>query len=222
MLNSSSQSVLAAGTSDFIVRHSGWIIGLVLALTGLFALPILFMGPPGPASQDPGGPVFDLLEILNPRFPPRIHVTTFIAEDPQGDILRQQPLWELYQNEKKLRASDLGSSLYSGYDADRERQILGIYTIADAVHNLFLLDPATATSLKTDTDTQVKEAISRILDSPTGRPLRGSLSKDASFQTKIVSGQEIKSWRSAAFSAFVASDNAMLGGGPSTLSLIHI
>ena len=219
MLSTSSQSVLASRTSDFILRHSGWFIGTVLALTVLFALPIVFMAPPGPASQDPGGPVFDLLETVNQRFPPRIHVTTFIVEDPQGDILRQQPLWELYQNERKLRASDLGSLLYSGYDADRERQILGIYTIADAVQNLFLLDPSTATSLKTATDDQVKAAISRILNSPTGRPLRGSLSKDASFQTKIVDGQEINSWSSAAFSAFVASDNEMLGGGPLTISL---
>ncbi|MFP6634952.1 MAG: MMPL family transporter [Dehalococcoidia bacterium] len=219
MLSTSSQSVLASRTSDFILRHSGWFIGTVLALTVLFALPIVFMAPPGPASQDPGGPVFDLLEAVNQRFPPRIHVTTFIVEDPQGDILRQQPLWELYQNERKLRASDLGSLLYSGYDADRERQILGIYTIADAVQNLFLLDPSTATSLKTATDDQVKAAISRILNSPTGRPLRGSLSKDASFQTKIVDGQEINSWSSAAFSAFVASDNEMLGGGPLTISL---
>ena len=219
MLSTSSQSVLASRTSDFILDHSGWFIGTVLALTVLFALPIVFMAPPGPASQDPGGPVFDLLETVNQRFPPRIHVTTFIVEDPQGDILRQQPLWELYQNERKLRASDLGSLLYSGYDADRERQILGIYTIADAVQNLFLLDPSTATSLKTATDDQVKAAISRILDSPTGRPLRGSLSKDASFQTKIVDGQAINSWSSAAFSAFVASDNEMLGGGPLTISL---
>ena len=219
MLSTSSRSVLASRTSDFILRHSGWFIGTVLALTVLFALPIVFMAPPGPASQDPGGPVFDLLETVNQRFPPRIHVTTFIVEDPQGDILRQQPLWELYQNERKLRASDLGSLLYSGYDADRERQILGIYTIADAVQNLFLLDPSTATSLKTATDDQVKAAISRILDSPTGRPLRGSLSKDASFQTKIVDGQAINSWSSAAFSAFVASDNEMLGGGPLTISL---
>ena len=219
MLSTSSQNVLASRTSDFILRHSGWFIGTVLALTVLFALPIVFMAPPGPASQDPGGPVFDLLETVNQRFPPRIHVTTFIVEDPQGDILRQQPLWELYQNERKLRASDLGSLLYSGYDADRERQILGIYTIADAVQNLFLLDPSTATSLKTATDDQVKAAISRILDSPTGRPLRGSLSKDASFQTKIVDGQAINSWSSAAFSAFVASDNEMLGGGPLTISL---
>ena len=219
MISTSSQSVLASRTSDFILRHSGCFIGAVLALTVLFALPIVLMAPPGPASQDPGGPVFDLLEIINQRFPPRIHVTTFIVEDPQGDILRQQPLWELYQNERKLRASDLGSLLYSGYDADRERQILGIYTIADAVQNLLMLDPSTATSLKTATDDQVKAAISRILDSPTGRPLRGSLSKDASFQTKIVDGQEINSWSSAAFSAFVASDNEMLGGGPLTISL---
>ena len=218
---------MAGRTGDYIVRHSGWFIGAVFVLTALFALPILFMERPGPASQDPGGPVFDLLVTVNQRFPPRIHVTTFIvedapedrSEDQQRDILRQQPLWDLYRNERKLRASELASFLYTGYDADNERQILGVYTIADAVQNLFLLDPGTAASLETATDQQVKAAISRILDSPTGRPLRGSLSKDASFQTTIVNGQEIKSWRAAAFSAFVASDNAMLGGGPLTISL---
>ena len=173
---------MAGRTGNYIVRHSGWFIGAVLALTALFALPILFMERPGPASQEPGGPVFDLLETVNQRFPPRIHVTTFIVEDPladppedqQGDILRQQPLWDLYRNERKLRASELGSFLYKGYDADNERQILGVYTIADAVQNLFLLDPGTAASLETATDPQVKAAISRILDSPAGRPLRGS------------------------------------------------
>ena len=218
---------MAGRSGDYIVRHSGWFIGAVLVLTALFTLPILFMERPGPASQDPGGPVFDLLETVNQRFPPRIHVTTFIVEDPladpsenqQGDILRQQPLWDLYRNERKLRASELARFLYTGYDADNERQILGVYTIADAVQNLFLLDPSTAASLETATDQQVKAAISRILDSPAGRPLRGSLSKDASFQTTIVDGQEIKSWRAAAFSVFVASDNAMLGGGPLTISL---
>lgn len=214
---------MAGRTGACMIRHSGWFIATVLALTALLALPIIFMAPPGPASQDPGGPVFDLLKTVNQRFPPRIHVTTFIVEDPvenqQGDILRQRPLWELYRNERKLRASDLASFLYSGFDADNERQILGVYTIADAVQNLFLLDPGTAASLETATDRQVKAAISRILDSPAGRPLRRSLSKDASFQTTIVDGREIKSWRSAAFSAFVASDNAMLGGGPLTISL---
>ncbi|HIB12392.1 MAG TPA: hypothetical protein EYO17_10800 [Dehalococcoidia bacterium] len=145
---------MAGRTGNYIVRHSGWFIGAVLALTALFALPILFMERPGPASQDPGGPVFDLLETVNQRFPPRIHVTTFIVEDPladppedqQRDILRQQPLWDLYRNERKLRASELGSFLYKGYDADNERQILGVYTIADAVQNLFLLDPRRAAS----------------------------------------------------------------------------
>ncbi|HIB12391.1 MAG TPA: hypothetical protein EYO17_10795, partial [Dehalococcoidia bacterium] len=70
---------MAGRTGNYIVRHSGWFIGAVLALTALFALPILFMERPGPASQDPGGPVFDLLETVNQRFPPRIHVTTFAA-----------------------------------------------------------------------------------------------------------------------------------------------
>ena len=119
------------------------------------------------------GPVFELQEKVNQRFPPRLHITTFIVEDRQGDVLRQKTLWELYQNEQQLRDSEIGRFLYTGYDADNRRQILGVYTIADAVQNLLLLDSGLDATLETATDLQVKEAVSRILASPTGRFLRG-------------------------------------------------
>ncbi|HLF04420.1 MAG TPA: hypothetical protein VI855_04320, partial [Dehalococcoidia bacterium] len=119
--------------AGFLTRHSGWFIALVLLATALLALPLWLMPATQPASQHPGGPEFDLQDKVNARFPPRVHITSFIVEDRQGDILRQQPLWELHQNEARLRQSELGRFLYSGYDADTGRSITGVFTIADAV-----------------------------------------------------------------------------------------
>ena len=143
-----------------MVRYSGWFIISVILTTGLLVVPIFFMAPTEQASQDPGGPVFDLQEKVQTRFPPRIHGTGFIVEDREGDLLRQAPLWELYQNEERLRDSGLSQFLYDGYDADNHRQIIGVFTIADAVNALLTLDPRTDATLATASDDQVKEAIS--------------------------------------------------------------
>ena len=194
---------------------------MVLLATGLLVLPIFLMAPTEQASQDPGGPVFDLQEKVQTRFPPRIHGAGFIVEDREGDILRQAPLWELYQNEERLRDSGLGEFLYDGYDADNQRQIIGVFTIADAVNTLLALDPRTDATLATASDDQVKQAIHRLFASGTGRLFRDSLSRDAGFETRLVDGQEVNYWRAAALSSYVASDNQMLGGGPSILNMAN-
>ncbi|MCH7605604.1 MAG: MMPL family transporter [Chloroflexi bacterium] len=213
------RSTLAERASDYLTRYSGWFIAIVLLMTLLFVPPIFLMPPSGPASQDPGGPVFDLQETVNQRFPPRVHITSFIVEAREGDVLRQELLWELYQNERRLRDSDLGRFLYTGYDADNERSILGLYTMADAVQNLLLLDPSIGVTLETASGQQVKEAVARILENPQGQLLRASLSRDASFETSVVNGHEVKIWSASALSAIVVSDNAMLGGGPLVITL---
>ena len=182
-------------------------------------LPIFFMAPSEPASQDPGGPVYDLQDLVNQRFPQRLHITSLIVEDREGDVLRQSPLWELYQNEARLRASDLSELLFHGYDVDNQRRIAGVYTIADAVHNLFLLDSSQGVTLETANDSQVKVAVARILDSPNAGPLRASLSKDASSLSLGLGQGPAASWRSEALSVFVVSDNTRLGGGQLAISL---
>ncbi len=210
-----------------LVRYSSWFIASVLLATGLLVLPIFLMAPGEQASPDPGGPVFDLQKKVQSRFPPRIHGTGFIVEargsgeDRSGDILRQAPLWELYQNEGKLRESHLGEFLYDGYDADNQRQVIGVFTIADAVNTLLALDPRTEATLATASNDEVKQALHRLFASETGRILRDSLSRDAGFETRLVDGEEFDYWRASALSSFVASDNQMLGGGASTLNLAN-
>ena len=215
------EAAIAGRAGAWLVRYSGWFIASVLLATGLLALPIFLMAPTEQASQDPGGPIFDLQEKVQAKFPPRIHGTGFIVEDRTGDILRQAPLWELYQNEERLRESSLERFLYDGYDADNQRQIIGVFTIADAVNTMLALDRRTGATLATATDDQVKQAVHRLFASDTGRPLRDSLSRDAGFETKMVDGQEFNYWRASALSSFVASDNQLLGGGPSVLNLAN-
>ena len=221
------ETEIAGSTAAWLVRYSGWFILSVLLTTGLFVLPIFLMAPTEQASQDPGGPVFELQEKVQTRFPPRIHGTGFIVEaratpeDPAGDILRQAPLWELYQNEERLRGSSLGEFLYDGYDADNQRQIIGVFTIADAVNTLLALDPRTDATLATASDDLVKQAVHRLFASDSGRIFRDALSRDAEFDARVVDGQEFDYWRASALSSFVASDNQMLGGGASTLNLAN-
>ena len=76
-------------------------------------------------------------------------------------------------------------------------------------------------TLETATDAQVKEAVARILASPTGQLMRASLSKDAESRTVMVDGREVVEWRAKALSIFLAADNEMLGGGPLNIGLAN-
>ena len=210
---------LADRAVQLLIDYSGWYIAGIVLVTGLLVLPMLLMAPTEMASQDPGGPVFELQERINQEFPARIHGAGFIVEDRQGDILRQKPLWELYQNQERLRKSELGNYLYNGYDAEAQRQTFGLFTIADGVSLLLALDREGASSLATATDLEVKLAVHRLLSGPNGEQLRDSLSLDAGSETRTFNGEEFEYWRAPALFFFVASDNAMLGGGPPILSL---
>ena len=220
-MTTSKRNNLSVTVADFLTRRSGWTISTVLALTVVLLVPTFLMRPTEQASQAPGGPVFDLQDLVNDRFTTRFHIYSFIVEDPEGDILRQAPLWELYRNEQALRESDLKGYLFSGYDVDTGRRLQGVFTIADAVQALFSLDPRTNVTLETATDAQVKEAVGRILASPGGEFLRASLSKDATSRTVMVDGREVVEWRARAISVFLAADNEKLGGGPLNTGLTN-
>ena len=212
-------SPLADRAAGFFTRHSTFTIVIILLVTALLVLPIFLMQPTEQASQEPGGPVFDLRDKVNAQFPAQVHVASFIAEDREGDILRQAPLWELYRNEETLRQSEMADLLFYGYDVDTQRQIQGIYTVADAINNVLAHSSAGEVTLETATDAQVKEAVLLALRGPTGPFLQESFSKDAALETRMVGGREIREWRARALLIFVTADNTKLGGGPQTISL---
>ena len=227
MLNLFHDSPWADRVAEFLVGHSTGTIAVILVISILLLFPTFRMQPTEQASQEPGGAVFDLRDQVSQQFPPRVHVASFIVEGrveskvdgPEGDVLRQAPLWELYRNEEALRESDMAGLLFSGYDVDTERQIRGIYTIADAVNDMLRRTSGGEVTLETATDAQVKDAIALALESPTGGFLRETFSKDAYVETVSVDGEERQIWRAKALTIFVTADNAQLGGGPQTIAL---
>lgn len=182
------------------------------------------MAPNESASESPGGAVYDLEDLVNTTFPPRVHGVFFIAEARNGDILTQEPLWELHQNTEKLRQGDREGKLnppglpeqpflFSGFDADRQQPILGIYTLADAVQESLTRDPRLNTDLERATDEQVKLAISQVLSDPRTEGMKDALSQQKAVERRTVLGQEIDYWTSPALLVAVAADNEKLGGG---------
>ena len=164
---------LADRAARALTIYSGWVICAIIMITGLPSPPHVLDAAHRtsvPAILAGRSSIFRSWSTNG--FPTRVHIASFIVEDRDGDILRQAPLWELYRNEQELRSSDLGDFLFSGYDVDTQRRIRGIFTLADAIQDLFRLDRSRSVTLETATDQQVKEAVSRILASPTGRLMR--------------------------------------------------
>lgn len=218
--------------SAFLERRSGWIVtGIVLA-TILLLLPLVALAPGEQASTEPGGPVFDLRDLVNERFPDELYVPTYILESPdgpEGDILNQAALWELYQNEEEMRRLDergelhppkleVQSYLYKGISPSTQRPVHGIYSVADAVQAAL---GEIGSDLERATDEEVKIALHFVLLE--GSPTIGfmeSISERASYTLEYVEGiGQYRRWRSPAIISFVFAENDKLGGGPQTINV---
>ncbi len=202
-------------------RYSGWFILAVGIVTLLLIIPMVLMSPDESASDNPGGQVYEVADIIEATLPPRIHSAGFIVEARDGDILMQAPLFELYTNSRKLQETDaLGQLnppglpeqpyLYNGFDTDRQRPIIGTFSIADAVQDALT---SFGMSLEQATDDQVKVALSAILADPRFLFLKENLSQGKQMERRAVLGQEIDYWTSPALLTFFIADNEKLGGG---------
>ena len=202
-------------------RYSGWFIVVVGFVTLLLIIPMVLMSPDESASDNPGGQVYEVAAIIEATLPPRIHSAGFIVEARDGDILTQAPLFELYTNSQKLQEADaLGQLnppglpeqpyLYNGFDTDRQRPIVGTFSIADAVQDGLV---SFGMSLEQATDDQVKIALSTILADPRFLFLKENLSQGKQVERRVVLGQEIDYWTSPGLLTFFIADNEKLGGG---------
>ena len=218
--------------STFLERRSCWIVFGVLVVTLLLVIPLIALAPDEQASTEPGGPVFDLRDQVDERFPPALYVPTYMLESldgPDGDVLIQAALWELYQNENTLRRADERGELrppkleaqphlYRGNNPSTQHPMHGIFTVADAVQAVLA---EMGTDLERASDDEVKLALHYVLleDSPTSSLLR-SLSEMASFT--LEESEDIgqyRRWRSPAIIIFVMAENSRLGGGPLTINI---
>ena len=217
-MNRSARSARIVGVLE---RFSGWIILATVVATLLLAVPLLTLPPDEQASQDPSGEAFDLRDEIDERLESSVHLTAFVVESRDGDILTQAALLELYRNTQKLREvdsrgelapEDLASVqyLYHSFDLDTNRPIVGMTTIADVVQEALAV---VGLSLESATDDQVKVAVHFILSRPETAELADLLSIKATKEPRVVQGLEIDYWESPAFVFRLLSDNEKLGGG---------
>ena len=203
-----------------------------MGVTLLLVVPLVALAPDEQASTEPGGAVFDLRDLVDERFPPTLYVPAYILESPdgpEGDVLTQAALWELYQNEESLRLADergelsppkleVQPYLYKGNNPNTQRPIHGPYTVADAVQAV-LADMGT--DLERAGDEEVKIALHFVLEegSPTFNLLE-SISEKASFTLEESEriGQ-YRRWSAPAIMTFVLAENNRLGGGSLALNV---
>ena len=212
--------------STFLERRSGWIVAGIITATLLLLIPLIALHPDEQASTEPGGPIFDLRDLVEERFPPAIYVPSYMLESPdgpEGDVLTQAALWELYQNEEALRRADERGGLsppkleaqpylYRSNSPYTQLPIHGIYSVADGVQDVL---NRMGKDLEHASDDEVKLALRLMFleNSPTVS-LRESLSGGASFtseQSETIGNY--RRWRSPAIIIFVNADNNRLGGG---------
>lgn len=211
--------------SNLLSRRPGSFLICVVLLTLLLTIPVLTMAPNQMASDDPGGRVYDLQSLVDEKLPPRVHGAFFVVEAKDGDILTQKPLWELYQNTQELKSADWRGELspselekqpylYNGFDTDRQQPISGIYTIADAIQQVLLVDPRLNTNLRQATDEQVKLAVHVVLNEPRTSIFQSTLSNELKVsESRQILGEKITYWSSPAIIFAVIADNEKLGGG---------
>ena len=222
---------LSHRVGGFLERRSGWFLLSIVVLTLLLAIPMVTMAPDESASDNPGGEVYDLQDLMDENLPARIHGAFFVAEARSGDFLTQAPMWELYQNTLALKEADREgtlnppsleerSYLYNGFDTDRQQPVFGIFTLADAVQEVLIRDPRLNTTLERATDEEVKFAVHQVLSNPVTEGFEDALSRPLkTVERRTVLGQEIDYWTSPALLFPVVADNEKLGGGSGSIGI---
>jgi len=200
---------------EAIERRSVRVLAASLAVTAALTLPLIAMQPDATASQSPRGEVFDTQDLVEERFQSAIYTPLYLVESRDGDILQRDPLFELLQNEVRLRESAPGEVLVQQYDPDTQRVRSGLASIADAVDLVLLAN--WVGGLEHATDDQVKIAVSQLLaDESSFSGLRETLSVDRRSERRVVGTQdvEIDYWTASALTIEVLADNDALGGSP--------
>ncbi len=195
---------MSVRVTGWLERNSGLTIVVSVIATILLVIPFLAMQPTETASGEPGGEVFDSLVTADQRFASQVYVISFIVEDPDGDLLRKDPLQELLTNEQAIRDDpEIGPRLFSYFDADSGADVVGAYTIADAVDAL--LRSRGLAGISAANDAQVRAAASELVDVHGSREFGLSIEshKDA----------ETDNWIAPALIMNLLADNEALGGG---------
>ena len=196
--------------SRWLESNSGLIIALEIVVTALLVLPFLLMRPTQQAADDPGSEVFDVLDLSDDRFASSVYRVSFVVEARNLDMLRKAPLLELLDNENAVRGDpEVGTKIFSYFDSNLGTDILGIYSLADAVDGA--LRAQGVNGIAAGSDSQVKAAASKLIDIRGAR--RSGLSSQS--QRDPSTGQ----WSAPALLVSVLANNDGLGGGSQRVTL---
>jgi hypothetical protein len=208
------------GFFEALERRSLLVLVGSLVLTAILVVPLLAMQPDATASQNPDAEVFDTQDLVEERIQGPVYTPLFIVEARDGDILRRDPLFELLQNERALRDSEVGDVLVERFDPDTQRVQPGLATIADAVDAILIAN--WVGGLEFATDDHVKIAVSQLLeDGSSAAGLRDTLSADRQTERRVVGTQnvEIDYWTSSALLIEMLADNEVLGSASMVVEL---
>ena len=191
--------------ASIVERRSSWFIAITVVITMLLVVPLFLMKPEGIASDNPtGSDVVRWNEEIKEEFPSEVYAMAFIVEARNGDMLTQKNLYELYQNEQKLRASSLSPFLYRRYSETAGVVLDGVFSLADSVNMALALGSQRMVDLSNATDLQVKQAVDYVLNNPMTRGMEIELSVKASYE-EGPGGTRL--WKSPALLFIVESDN---------------
>src|SRR6056297_469442 len=110
----------------------GRTLAVVGAITALLVIPFLAMAPDESASTEPTGDVFTARDRIDDTFVSTVRPIFIVAEDPGGDLLRAEPLQELFAAQQRLRTDpELGPTLFTYFEV--ETDVTGISSLANLV-----------------------------------------------------------------------------------------
>jgi uncharacterized protein len=194
-------------TTRWMDQHPWRVVGLAAVATAVMVFPFLTMAPTESASTEPEGAVFDARDLVEERFASDVIPYFFIIQDPEGDLLRAQPLRELLAAQQALRDDPtVGPALFRYFDPVTETEIDGIATIAD------LVDRALPDGLAAATDAEVKAVGSALIDALGEDAPSIGLSPQASRGSDGL-------WVVPAISTPVISDSEVLGFSAAAVTL---
>lgn len=202
---------LAHALFSWMARRSGSVAIMVGALTALLVVPFLVMPPDEIASTEPGGPVFTARDRIDESFVSSVYPTFFVFEPDGGDVLTASALSELLAAGDALRNHPtLGPDLFTYFDPEIEREVVGLFTLADMVDAA--LRQQGIEGVAAASDLEVKTVGSAVIDQlgPRSEVLGISVESERS---------DDGLWSVAGISTLVLSDDTKLGFGTQSVSL---
>ena len=218
-------------TSRFFVANPKKIFFLFVIITIGLTLSYLFIPYRGDASTSPKDPIIDLDIQISNEFSDEVHFALFILEGKNSDdILSKENLFKIYNATEKLRAEDasknlspetiIGSEhLYKYIDSDTGIKVNGIFTIADVVNNVLIINPKYNKTLKDASNNEVKKIISEVFKGDEFKDIKRNLSIHSNVEKRMINNQEIDWWTSPAMMIAVLGDNDSLGGGSQRVAI---